>query len=348
MSLCDTLLVSIILLSWYCTLRILLAMTWETPCDARNLAAHCSKYVLEEEDFADMELLASGNAHVVSISSLRGHKGKVVIKRWHGAWVSNRERRLFTERLVNDIDRWRTLEQHPNILPVLGVALHVSNLPALVVPFYPTAKQVLENDADGKVDVLPLLQDVASGLSFLHSRSPPIAHGDLKCSTILLRPCTDPTNHKTKYTALLSDIGIASIPQPPDWTFQGVDDARWLAPEVMDPSLRPVSSIRKICNDLDPTASLSVTTESDVYSFGMLTYEMHTRTRPFSTTTWSAAVVVSVVRGVRPASAEMISEGICMLVESCWKQDWRERPNIDTVVAWLRVISKTRGLVDLV
>ncbi|KAF7327467.1 Protein kinase domain-containing protein [Mycena kentingensis (nom. inval.)] len=331
------------------------SMTWDGPSDARDLATHCSKYVLDKDNFSDLALLASGNSHVVWTASLCCHKGKVAVKRWHGAAVSNRERRLFAQRLISDIDRWRNLisvEPHPNILPVLGVALHLSNLPALVVPCYPTANEVLQHD--GQVDVLPLLQDVAAGLSFLHSRPLPIAHGDIKGSTILISMSAEPTTRRgTKYTALLSDIGIASIPQPPDWVFHGVDDARWLAPEIMDPSLRPPlasdrsrTQTRYDDNILDPSGTLSVTPESDIYSFAMLGYELYSRKRPFSATTWSAAVVVNVVRGNRPARPSedalwTIPDQIWTLLECCWKQNWQERPRIDTVAAWLSVLSHT-------
>nr|GAT54793.1 predicted protein [Mycena chlorophos] len=318
-------------------------MTWDRPSDARDLAAHCSQYVVDSDEFSNIEHFASGNTHVVSIASLRGHKGKVALKRWHGAAVSPHERRLFTHRLVTDLGRWRTVQEHPNILPVLGVALHTANLPALVVPFYPTVKDVLANDSDGHIDVLGLLQNVAAGLRFLHSQSPPIAHGDIKASTILVQTYLDPTTGQAKQRALISDIGMASIPQPPDWSFHGVDDARWLAPEVMDPALRPTLQDTKF-QDPSPTITLSVTPESDVFSFGMLAFEMYTRDRPYSSTIWSAAVVIRVCSGLRPSRADYtrIPDDMWAVMECCWQHSWRLRPNIETVDAWLDVISQTR------
>jgi hypothetical protein len=59
------------------------------------------------------------------------------------------------QRLIRDLDRWRTLE-HPNIAPVLGVALHISNLPALVVPLNRTVNQVLA--ANPEIDVSYLVR----------------------------------------------------------------------------------------------------------------------------------------------------------------------------------------------
>ncbi|KAJ7870073.1 kinase-like domain-containing protein, partial [Mycena olivaceomarginata] len=105
------------------------------------------------------------------------------------------------------------------------------------------------------------MNGVAAGLGHLHAQTPPIAHGDLKSSTIFVSPTG---------TAILSDIGIASIPQPPEWDFKTGDDARWLAPEVLYPSLRP-----EVEDGEGFQASKSVTCESDVYAFAMASYEVN-------------------------------------------------------------------------
>ncbi|KAJ7894788.1 kinase-like domain-containing protein [Mycena leptocephala] len=305
-------------------------MTWEKPCDARNLGQHCSKYAIHEEEISNVELENSGNAFVVSGAEYRGQR--VVLKRWHGAFVPHQSRVLFTKRLIRDLDRWRALE-HPNIGPILGVVLHISNLPALVVPSYRTVTQTLADNAC--TDVLHL--GVAAGLSCLHSQNPPITHGDLKGTTVFV----------SSGSALLSDIGIATIPQPPDWGFHGVDDARWMAPELMDPALRPETMCAEESTSRTPNGKLPVTLESDVYSFGMLAYEMYTRARPFGSTAWAAAVIVRVVAGQRPPrpseqQSPQLTSGVWDLIQLCWAQDFRDRPHVDTIVAWLGVLALTR------
>ncbi|KAJ7115379.1 kinase-like domain-containing protein [Mycena epipterygia] len=334
MSLClyDSLLTSIILTSWYFTIRRLYDMTWEKPCDARNLAEHCSRYVIPAEQITNVELENAGNALVVSRAEYRGQR--VVLKRWHGAIVPDDSRVLFAKRLIRDLHRWRTLD-HPNIAPVLGVALHISNLPALVVPCYRTVAQVVAEHPS--TDVLNLMQGVAAGLNYLHAQQPPITHGDLKGSTVFVSPTG---------TALLSDIGVAAIPQPPDWGFHGIDDARWLAPEVMNTDLRPELFQS---GDRSPDGRLPVTPESDIYSFGMLAYEMYTGARPWASNTWPAAVVIKVVKGKRPPrpskeQSPQLTDTVWDLIEHCWAQDFWKRPHIDTVVAWLAVISRTRAI----
>ncbi|KAJ7446574.1 kinase-like domain-containing protein [Mycena latifolia] len=327
----DALLISIILASWGYTIRTVYTMTWEKPCDARNLAEHCSKYVLNEDEISDVEVATSGNALVVSRAQYRGQV--VVLKRWHGADVEHESRVLFAKRLTRDLDRWRALD-HPNIGPVVGVSLESSNLPALVVPSYRTVANFLAENP--RTDVLNLMNGVAAGLSYLHSQTPPIIHGDLKGSTVFVSPSG---------TTLLSDIGIAAIPQPPDWGFHGLDDARWFAPEIMDPALRPMhGSLARTPDD-----ALPVTRESDVYAFGMLAYEMHTRALPFAEHTWAARVVVKVVGGTRPArpppaQSPQLDDTLWSLVQLCWAHDWRRRPDIDTVLGTLAVMARMRAL----
>ncbi|KAJ7258391.1 kinase-like domain-containing protein [Mycena haematopus] len=341
LSIYDSLLTLITLTSWYLTLRkIYSIMEWEKPTDARNLSEHCSKYVIPKDEFSGLELETSGNAFVISSAQYR--KQRVVLKRWHGAVVSHPSRVQFTKRLVRDLDRWRTLE-HPNISPPIGVTLHISNLPALVVPSYRTVNQFLVENPE--TDVLNLMHGVANALSFLHAQDPPIVHSDIKGSTIYISPSGTP---------LLSDIGIAAIPQPPDWGFHGVDDARWLAPELMDTSLRPETHSTM---DLfrTPDATLPTTTESDVFAFGMLSYEMHTRARPFATISFAASVIVRIVAGHRPPrpDAELspqLTDALWDVIRFCWAQDWRARPKMEAVHAWLGVLVRMRaveGLRDL-
>ncbi|KAF7348729.1 Protein kinase domain-containing protein [Mycena venus] len=323
-SIYDYFLTLITLTSWYLTLRKIYAMNWEKPTDARNLADHCSKYVIPKEEILGLEIENSGNAFVISGADYRGQR--VVLKRWHGAVVPHQSRVQFTKRLIRDLDRWRALD-HPNIAPVIGVALHISNLPALVVQSNRTVNQVLAEHPD--TDVFHLMQGVAAGLSFLHKQNPPIIHGDLKGSSVF-----PSHNH-------------------PDWGFHGVDDARWLAPELMDTALRPELLLGTNGDagmlQRTPDATLPLSTESDVYSFGMLCYEMYTRARPFASTLWAAAVIVRVVEGKRPPrpSAELspqLTDTLWELIQFCWAQDYRERPRMDAVVAWLMVLARLRGV----
>ncbi|KAJ7088461.1 kinase-like domain-containing protein [Mycena belliarum] len=330
----DTLLTTIVITSWCYTLSTLFTMVWSKPLDAQDLAEHCFKYVINEDEVLHVQAINSGNAHVVSRAEYRGRA--VVLKRWHGSILPDDSRVVFTKRLTRDLDRWLALN-HPNIGPVIGLALRISNLPSLVAPFYSTVLNFLKEHPS--TDVLNLMHGIAAGLSYLHSRHPAIVHGDLKGSTVFIGP---------DGAALLSDIGIAAIPQPPDWDFHGLDDVRWLAPEIMDPSLRPDERGDSNTSGT-PDGVSSVTRESDVYAFGMLAYEMHARAPPFAAITWPPSVIIKVVAGGRPdrpsvTQGPQLTDALWDLVQLCWAHEWERRPSADTVLATISVLTRVRAL----
>ena len=105
--------------------------------------------------------------------------------------------------------------RHPNIVQFLGLCfLPDSRLPALVMEQLLTSLHDLldaETDPsppDASKPFLPLslkcsiLHDVASGLTYLHERSPPIIHRDLSARNVLLN---------SGMVAKIADLGVARI-----------------------------------------------------------------------------------------------------------------------------------------
>ena len=106
--------------------------------------------------------------------------------------------------------------RHPNIVQFLGVCFFPrSRLPALVMERLLTS---LHDLLDPEIDRPPqpdapkpffplglkccILHDVASGLAFLHERSPPIIHRDLSARNVLLN---------SGMVAKIADLGVARI-----------------------------------------------------------------------------------------------------------------------------------------
>ena len=56
--------------------------------------------------------------------------------------------------------------------------------------------------------ILPILQDIAQGMRFLHTAYPLIVHGDLKAENVLLTPRTDRWGHSKS---------TAKVPQTFHW-----------------------------------------------------------------------------------------------------------------------------------
>ena len=96
--------------------------------------------------------------------------------------------------------------RHPNIIQFLGVYFQQGvQAPILVIEFLPTN---LTSCIQRQCGILPkeisysILHDVALGLCYLHSQTPPIIHRDLSSNNVLLTP---------NMTAKISDLGVARI-----------------------------------------------------------------------------------------------------------------------------------------
>ncbi|TVU20900.1 hypothetical protein EJB05_30502, partial [Eragrostis curvula] len=149
---------------------------------------------------------------------------------------------------------------HKNIVKLLGCCLEVE-VPMLVYEFIPNG--TLFGLIHGKnrtlhipfSSLLRIVNEAADGLAFLHSyANPPIVHGDVKTSNILL---------DENYMAKVSDFG-ASILVP-------TDEAQF------------VTMVQGTCGYLDPEymQTCCLTDKSDVYSFGVVILEILTGKMPF-------------------------------------------------------------------
>lgn len=157
-------------------------------------------------------------------------------------------------RLAREITTWSTIA-HPNVAPILGFA--ATPIVSLISPWYEMGNVRDYLKTAPNADRLKLSLDIAKGLAYLHSRTPEIVHGDLKSNNVLI------TNEND---AMLSDFGLSRIMEEnPQWTppHRQAGSVRWMAPELL----------------LDKERE-SYT--ADVWSFGMVMFEVMTGNVPYS------------------------------------------------------------------
>lgn len=114
------------------------------------------------------------------------------------------ESNYVTRTFQNECELMSTLT-HPNIVTFLGIGnLPGSRQPALLM-------ERLETDLQKKLETTrnislmvkqSLLTDIAKGLHYLHSHSPPIIHRDLTARNVLLT---------SNMTAKIADLGMAKL-----------------------------------------------------------------------------------------------------------------------------------------
>ncbi|XP_061701446.1 serine/threonine-protein kinase WNK2 isoform X8 [Syngnathoides biaculeatus] len=133
-------------------------------------------------------------------------------------------------------------------------------------------------------------RQILKGLHFLHTRSPPIIHRDLKCDNIFI---TGPTG-----SVKIGDLGLATL-KAASFAKSVIGTPEFMAPEMYE-------------EHYDEAV--------DVYAFGMCMLEMATSEYPYSECQNAAQIYRKVTSGVKPASynkvmdpeiKEIIGECIC-------------------------------------
>ena len=153
---------------------------------------------------------------------------------------------------------------------------------------------VLEGDL-----LLPILRDISQGVRFLHAADPQVIHGDLKAANILV---------DRSFRAKVADFGLSQKKH-----LGGTGTPFWMAPEL----LRNESSN---------------TTSSDVYSFGIILYEVFSRRDPYEgegNTKEILSLVCDKLVKKRPLPPRNMPDKIKSLMADCVEDDPETRPTFE-------------------
>jgi len=201
--------------------------------------------------------------------------------------------------------------QHRNVVAFYGACLQEGKL-CIVTEFVRNGslRDMLSPQSGVKLGWdrrLRMLRDAARGVAYLHSRSPPVIHRDLKTSNLLV---------EDNYEIKVADFGLARIKQE-GATLTRCGTMAYVAPEVL----------------LMQRYNESV----DVYSMGLVMWAALTRREPYADRE-SNQVYMDVIAGKRPEIPADCPPKFARLMGRCWRADPAKRPTMQKVVHSLSVI----------
>ena len=251
-------------------------------------------WVVKKQEIKVLEkLLGTGGWGSVREGIFRGCK--VAVKSIDNEIISPYNLELFS-REMNMAARCR----HPNLMQF--IAATDEGIPLIVTEFMHTSlRKILQQGQLYSNQIIPILLGVACGLNYLHKTTPsPILHRDISSANVLLNPL--PNN---QWHPKLSDFGSANFMRASHTV--GAGNPSYAAPEALKPEGPHTPAM-------------------DVFSFGVLMYEMCSRKFP------TEKPNPSMLNHVKWSGTEKRLVG---MIRSCLSHEIKRRPSMDDLILGL-------------
>ncbi|XWS27131.1 hypothetical protein CRYUN_Cryun26dG0089700 [Craigia yunnanensis] len=271
--------------------------------------------IIKNSDLEELQELGSGTFGTVYHGKWRGTD--VAIKRINDRCFAGKPSEQ--ERMIGDF--WNEAIKladlhHPNVVAFYGVVLDGPGGSVATVTEYMVngslrnALQKNERNLDKRKRLL-IAMDVAFGMEYLHGKN--IVHFDLKSDNLLVN-LRDPHRPICK----VGDLGLSKVKCQTLISGGVRGTLPWMAPELLNGSSSLVSE------------------KVDVFSFGIVMWELLTGEEPYADLHYGAIIGGIVSNTLRPPVPESCDPEWRSLMERCWSSDPLERPNFTEIANELR------------
>ncbi len=207
--------------------------------------------------------------------------------------------------------------RHPNIVQLFAVCVEPGRV-CMVMEYMPKGSlfQVLHDPKEvlGWGTKYQIATKIAGALAVLHEKG--IIHRDLKSPNVLL---------DKEYQPKITDFGLARVKTETTSTStasgsQGT--VSWMAPECFKRGGK-------------------ITSKADIFSFGMLLWELVTRKLPYEGAAAPAIVIHWITSGEKETIPEETPAGLKKMIQDCWETEPSRRPTATVIFETLKGLSST-------
>lgn len=237
-----------------------------------------------------------GESYLGKVYLGRWLEQEVVIKRIDGEFTSDIEAEFIREIQIHSSLR------SPRIVSLYKACIEPENRCLVVEPIQTSLRKVLDTQKITLEQKRRIAQDIASGLHFLHTNKEKVIHRDLKSTNVLI---------DSSFRAKITDFGLSKMSADNIKTAVRRSEAySWFAPEIYK--------------------GRNPTTASDIYSFGVILWELFTGKKPFAEKKESE-VISLIQQGKHEEITSDIPDEFAGLIKQCWSIDPSERPDALTL-----------------
>jgi hypothetical protein len=209
---------------------------------------------------------------------------------------------------------------NPNICKIIGICIEKDNMIMIVTNYYKKGSLFdllhVQKEKLSDKNKLNIAIGIIKGLQYLHENN--IIHYHLSSKNIYIEDDLNP---------LIADFGFYNLAENASIFNKYINKNSYSSPEML-------IDTKKICHKINSENN----EKNDIYSFGMLLWEIYTETIPFDVKLSELKKYI-LEEKYRPEVSNELNKEIVELIRACWDSEINNRPSSDKILSVLFKLS---------